>query len=161
MFFPLLNRIGPVVSSAYAGELSANSGLYERVDGHSGLFYYYQAIQIKAHTAGTYTLMSESDLDLVGYFHKDNFDPSVPDEHLIVEDDDSGDSSLQFKIETFLDAGHTYILVVTTHGETEIGDFSVVATGPDSVTFEHITPTTSRPLLVRKFLTISTLTSIY
>ncbi|CAF3476872.1 unnamed protein product [Rotaria sp. Silwood1] len=141
----------PSISSSYSNSLSSNSGIFQRVYGDPEYFYYFHAIQVTVSTSGTYTFTSDSDLDTMGYFYDTSFDPSVPTENLITDDDDGGDSSYQFLIEAFLEAGHTYILVVTTHRESETGSFSVSASGPDTANFLSITPTTIQPITMREF----------
>ncbi|CAF1166859.1 unnamed protein product [Rotaria sordida] len=132
--------------SSYSSELTSNSAIFYRVDGDSESTYHYQAIQVTVSISGTYTFASDSDLDTVGYFYDTSFDPSVPTENLVTDNDDGGDMRYQFRIEAFLEAGHTYILVVTTHTGSETGSFSVEANGPDSVNLVSITPSTSRPI---------------
>jgi hypothetical protein len=74
-------------------------------------------------------------------------------------DNDDGGSSLQFRIEVYLDPGNTYILVVTTHRESVTGIFTVIATGPASVRLVSFTPTT-RPS-TRITTTERTISSMY
>ncbi|CAF4317101.1 unnamed protein product [Rotaria sp. Silwood2] len=142
----IMPSIVPTISSSYSSSLSTSSGIFQRVYGDSEYFYYYQAIQVTVPTSGTYTFTSDSDLDTMGYFYDPSFDPSVPTENLVTDDDDGGDIHAQFLIEAFLEAGRTYILVVTTHGESLTGSFSVSASGPASANFLSITPTTSQPI---------------
>jgi hypothetical protein len=143
----IMPSVVPMVSSSYSSSLSSSSGIFQQVYGDPQHFYYFQAIQVTASTSGTYTFTSSSQLDTVGYFYDTSFDPSVPTENLITDDDDDGDD-YQFSIEAFLEAGHTYILVVTTHGESETGGFSVSANGPDTVSLLSITPTTSQAITI-------------
>lgn len=109
-------------------------------------------MEVTVPTTGTYSLTSESDFDTIGYLYDSSFDPSVPTANLITDDDDSGDMTLQFLMEVHLEAGHTYVLVLTTHSETTTGSFSIIAAGPDSAHLMEINPTTSQPITIRKFI---------
>lgn len=135
--------------------MTFNSGLFQRVGGYSDEYYYYTAFQITVSTSGTYSFTTDSDLDTVGYLYDSSFDPSDPTANLITDDDDNGDIHLQFLVEAFLHAEHNYVLVVTTHGETQVGQFLVSATGPDFANVMSIIPVTSHPMTTRKFLTIT------
>ncbi|CAF1083117.1 unnamed protein product [Rotaria sordida] len=142
----IIPSIVPTTSSSYSSSLSSSSGVFQRVSGDPEYYYYYQAIQVTVSTSGTYTFTTDSDLDTMGFFYDTSFDPSIPTENLVTDDDDGGDIHSQFLIEAFLEAGHTYILVVTTHGDSQTGNFVVSAGGPDSVNLVSITPTTSQPI---------------
>jgi hypothetical protein len=143
-----LPSVVPALSSSYANSLSTTSGMFQRVNGDPEYLYYFNAIQVTVQTTGTYTFTSDSELDTIGYFYDNSFDPSEPTVNLITEDDDGGENYYQFHIEVFLETGRAYILVVTTHAESETGSFSVSATGPSSAELISITPTTSRPITI-------------
>jgi hypothetical protein len=81
-------------------------------------------------------------MDTYGYFYNVYFDPFDPSQSLITYDDDSGDNR-QFKISLNLQSGSRYILVVTTFSGGVTGRFSIRATGPASVGFTPITPSTT------------------
>ena len=100
---------------------------------------------------GTYTFTSGSNIDTMGYFYNSPFDPSNPTANLITDDDDGGEGQ-RFKIEVYLQAGQTYVLVVTTHEEFMTGSFSVSTFGPASVSIMSITPSTSQPILLCKWI---------
>ncbi|CAF4569530.1 unnamed protein product, partial [Rotaria magnacalcarata] len=125
-----------VVSSAFSSELPFNNLKFARLDYDGEVTdnasYYYQAIEVVVSTSGMYTFNSHSDFDTMGYLYDTSFDSSKPTEKLIIEDDDSGDEIHQFGFKLFLEAEHTYILVVTTHLEEQTGSFSVSMTGPAS-----------------------------
>ncbi|CAF1591027.1 unnamed protein product [Rotaria magnacalcarata] len=135
------------ILSALSGELSPAAGVFNRPDSYDEGTQYYQAIEVSVQTSGMYTLTSDSEIDTFGYFYHDSFDPSLPENNLITADDDSGDISLQFGLEVYLQAGNKYILVVTTHGMYETGDFSILTHGPDHVELNPFTPSTSQPLI--------------
>ncbi|CAM4986921.1 unnamed protein product [Rotaria socialis] len=123
------------VTSMFSGGLSLFSDMFHRLGGYPDDIYYYQAIQIQVKTSGTYTFTSDSYLDTIGYLYENSFDLTNLEENLMVQDDNSGGSNLQFRFETTLEAERTYILVVTTNVYGRTGRFSVSAHGPDSITF--------------------------
>ena len=91
-------------------------------------------------------------MDTMGYFYDTSFDPSTPWVNLITEDDDDGDIHLQFRIQAYLQVGHIYILVVTTHRKSVTGSFAVSAVGPGAIRLVSIIPSTSRPITTCKLL---------
>jgi hypothetical protein len=127
--------------------------MFIRPDSFLNNYYYFEAVQVSVSTAGTYIFTSISTIDTRGYFYNSSFDPSNATANLITSDDDSG-GNRQFRIQVYLQAGGTYILVVTTHGNSVTGNFSVSAVGPASVDLIFITPSTSRPIITCKFLLI-------
>jgi hypothetical protein len=141
------------VTTTYSGALSGGQ-VFNRPDGYPQEYYYFHAIQITVSTAGIYTFTSHSNMDTVGYLYDSSFDPSNPSANLIADDDNSGDGPRQFRIEAYLQGGRTYIVVVTTHEERVTGTFSISAVGPASVSLMSITPSTSRPIITRKLLSI-------
>ena len=142
----------PSVSSSYSGALLPSSQVFYRPDGSPNAYYYFQAIEVTVSTTGKYIFMSTSSMDTVGYLYISTFDPSNPLANLIDEDDDEGDDNYQFRIEVYLQSGQTYILVVTTHLGYITGSFAVSTRGPASASLTSITPSTSRPIVTRKFL---------
>ncbi|UJR19518.1 hypothetical protein I4U23_022648 [Adineta vaga] len=139
----------PTVTSSYSSALSSSSQIFYRPEGHKDKFYYLQAIEFSISTAGIYTFTSDSMFDTIGYFYDSPFDPFNPLMNLITEDDDSGDG-FQFLIEVNLEAGRTYVLVLTTHSGLVTGNFSVSAVGPASINLISIMASTSRPIITRK-----------
>ncbi|CAF1226131.1 unnamed protein product [Rotaria sordida] len=135
----------PSVSSSYASVLSTTSPIFYRPYGMTSKYYYFKAIQVTASTAGIYVFKSNNTMDTRAYFYQNSFDPSDPTVNLVTDNDDGGGYP-NFRIEAKLESGRTYILVVTTHRESVIGSFSVSATGPASISFTSITPSTSRPI---------------
>ena len=87
---------------------------------------------------------------MVGYFYESTFDPSNPLMNLVTNDDDGG-FYLQFLIEVYLQAGQTYILVITTHSGYTKGSFSVKTVGPVAINLGLIIASTSRPIVIRTF----------
>ena len=146
----LLATTAPSVSSSYVGELLSSSPIFYRPQSSSNNPHYFQAIQVTVATTGTYTLRSNSSIDTRGYFYRTDFDPSNATANLITDNDDSG-GQLQFLIQVPLESGGTYVLVVTTHREYVTGSFSVTAAGPALASLTAITPSTSRPITIRKF----------
>ncbi len=73
-------------------------------------------------------------MDTYGYLYGGNFYPLNASFNLFEQDDDSGDNK-QFELTYYLVADLAYTLVVTTYDPNVNGPFSVVAFGPDNVTF--------------------------
>ncbi len=108
-----------------------NSQNYTRYGG-SGSFYY-QAIEVRVATTGTYTFTTSSTIsDTYGYLYQGNFYPSYPQYNIVVQDDD-GSGNYQFKLPATLRSDITYILVFTTFAAGATGSFDIVASGPDNV----------------------------
>lgn len=145
-----LEATTPIIPTSSSGELSTSSPIFYRPGSPGPEFYYFQAFQVTATLPGEYKFTTSSSFDTRGYFYQTSFDPSDPTVNLMVQDDDSG-TGLQFRIQAYLQAGQTYVLVVTTHREYITGNFSVLATGPTTLTINTITPSTSRPITTRKF----------
>jgi hypothetical protein len=96
------------------------------------LNYYHETIQINVVTTGLHIFSSISIVDTYGYIYKNNFNPLNPFENLLAQDDDSSGSG-QFKLNIYLQASTTYILVVTTSDPNVIGAFSIFVYGPNNV----------------------------
>ena len=90
-------------------------------------------------------------MDAMGYFYDTFFDPSSPLANLITDDDDYG-YILQLRIQVYLQSGHPYVLVVTTHWQTVTENFSISAIGPALVGLSSVVPSTSQPIVIREFL---------
>jgi hypothetical protein len=82
-------------------------------------------------------------MDTYGCLYNVSFVPSYPFQNLIASNDD-GAGNLQFRISLGLQSGRRYILVVTTFSYGVTGSFSIRGTGPASVVFAAITPTSSK-----------------
>jgi hypothetical protein len=125
--------------TTYSGSLSSSSPIFARPAGSGA--YYYQAIRVTIYTSGTYTFTSSSPLDTYGCFYSYSFNPSYPSQSLITSDDDGAVGS-QFRIRVDLQYGQTYVLVVTTFNNREIGRFSIGVVGPASVIMNSYVPST-------------------
>lgn len=135
---------------AYTGALSSSSQAYIRPDGNAEKFYYLQAIQVTVSMDGTYIFSTDSQIDTMGFFYNATFDASDPTQNLITEDDDDGDINLQFRLQVYLTANQSYVLVVTTNREYETGTFSILARGPALPVLNSITASTSQTIILRK-----------
>jgi len=123
--------LAPVITSNYANALTVNHANYTRY-GASGS-YYYEAIEVRVTTTGTYTFRTSSTIgDTYGYLYQGNFYPTYPQYNIIIQDDDSSGNT-QFGLTATLRSDVTYILVFTTYTPGLVGSFNVVATGPGSV----------------------------
>ena len=87
--------------------------------------------------SGIYSILGHSTIEIYGYIYENSFNPYNPFENLLLENGVScGDRQFLFK--TMLQAGGKYILVVTTYSPNEIGNYSILASGPDTVILTNI-----------------------
>ena len=86
---------------------------------------------------GFYTITTNSIIDTHGFIYENNFNIFNPKMNLISVDDDAG-CDYQFQITTRLEINNTYVLIVTTYDENVGGTFSLVASGPNNVSFSPI-----------------------
>ena len=96
-------------------------------------------------TSGTYSFTSVSSIDTYGYLYNSPVDPSNPSQNLITSDDDGGGGT-QFRVQSYLSSGSSYVLIVTTYSTNVFGSFAVRAFGPSSIDLTEFTPSTSRPI---------------
>ena len=125
----------PIIISDYSGAITYSSGQYTRPEGAAGT-YYYEAIEIRVNTPGTYSFKSISDIDTFGYIYQGNFYPQYPQYNIIAKDDD-GATNGQFLVTAELRADITYILVFTSFHPNQIGTFTISASGPDNVFYNR------------------------
>lgn len=92
--------------------------------------FYYDAIEVRVNTTGSYTFKTSSGIyDTYGYLYQGNFYPSYP-EYNIVTQDDNGSGNAQFQLGAALRSDLRYILVFTTYSANLTGLFNVYASGP-------------------------------
>lgn len=128
----------------YNWTLSADGPTFGRPNG-SGSGYFYQAFTITLSVPGTYRFQSSGGMYCYGLLYDDTFDPLRPNMNLLASDGENTDR-YHFEINASLQTQKKYNLVVTTHGESMTGEFSIIASGPARVTLDRFTPTdTPRP----------------
>jgi hypothetical protein len=125
------------IESKYSSELTTSNPTYCRGTCEKGNFYYV-AITVCVATPGTYLFSSKSDIDTYGYIYTNSFNPSKPRRNLLQENNDSGEKK-QFKLKVNLKSVSKYILVTTTSSPNVTGSFSIIASGPTSVSFPQTT----------------------
>ncbi len=117
-------------TSNYSSALTSDSQNFSR-NGRSG--YYYQAIEVRVATTGTYAFSTSSTIsDTYGYLYQGNFYSSYPQYNIIAQDDDSA-GNRQFQLTAILRSDITYILIFTTLSPDIIGSFNIVASGSDDI----------------------------
>lgn len=122
----------------YSSTLSVSSPRYDRKDGGTSPFYYFEAIQVIVSTSNTYRFDSNSTIDTFAYLYNQTFDPYNPSLNLLQSDDD-GAGSLQFRINISLLSDGSYVLVATTFRGNATAFFSVLAYGgPGNITFTKL-----------------------
>ena len=132
----------PSVLSAYRIVLFPSSTVFNRPNGDRK-DYYYQAIQITVFNSETYSFTSAASIDTIGYLYDTSFDALNPSTNLITFDDNSGGNT-NFRIDTALQSGRIYVLVVTTAQASTVGDVWISARGPAAVGLTALLPSTGR-----------------
>ena len=122
------------------------SQTYHRADTSSSSTNYYEAIQMKVSMTGNYTIVCHSNIDSYGYIYNNTFDPVFPFLNLLKSNDDTG-GNRQFKLQLVLQIRTQYILVMTTYDVGVTGSFSIITTGPASISLSsvNITSKSSNP----------------
>lgn len=131
----------------YSNRLSINSPTFIRPYGDDGTYYPYEALQLIIRTSGTYSLRSYGSMDTYGCLYQLSFDSSDRWQNLLTCNDDSAGDG-QFLISRSLQYSSTYILVVTTYLDDDIGNYSIGAQGPALLSVFSITPVESEPLSI-------------
>lgn len=121
--------------SLYTSELNSSSPTFMRT-ACFGEYHFYEAIEMKVIETGNYSLGSNSSMDTYGYIYENSFNPTYADENLLSEDDQSYRNN-QFKLVIRLQVNTTYILVMTTYSPNIRGMFTIIAIGPNNVSFNH------------------------
>jgi hypothetical protein len=125
-----------VIESAHLSALTTNSSKYSS-SGCDASNYYYEAIRVNVAMSGYYRLRSSTTVNTVGYIYKETFNTINFRENLLSENDDSC-GGVQFKFILNLQVGTTYIVVVTTYLPYNTGTFSILASGPSTVSLNRI-----------------------
>jgi hypothetical protein len=99
---------------------------------------HFETLEINVVTAGVYVIWSKSSINnTYGYIYKNDFNALKPFENLLLQHDGYCNEG-QFKLFIDLEMNTRYVLVVTTHRPKTIGNFSITISGPNNVTFRHI-----------------------
>jgi hypothetical protein len=114
----------------YPLELSTNSLKYSRDCVKPD--YHYEAIQVNVVEDGYYTFGSDSAEGFYCYLYEGKFSPFKPSMNILKIEKPS-DVTRGIILTDYLRKETTYILVVTTHEPNEIGSFSLIAIGPNSI----------------------------
>ncbi|CAF4171318.1 unnamed protein product, partial [Adineta steineri] len=138
----LSTNISSTIKSQYSSALSAYSPVFIRprtwgFDYPS--YFFYQSIRINVTTTGAYTIFSDSPMDTYGFLYSNTFDPSFPDQNLMLYNDNAAAPNNQFVLIATLQAMKQYTLVVTTYWPSNTGAFSIIEVGPASVGFSIAT----------------------
>ena len=126
-----------IVKSMYMSALTSNSHKcnHERFEFFN---YYCEVIQIHIIETGTYTIISNSMMDMYAYTYKNNFTlldlsiNKIPYQYMI-----NDNCNKQFRISFNFQINTSIILVVTTTKQQQRGNFSITVMGPNSVFMKH------------------------
>lgn len=116
---------------SYTSALTATSKMFYRM--MSVRRQYYEALQINVSATGNYTFGSVSSMDTYGYLLTNEWNPQMLCKNLLQENDDVMTDVVQFQIQAQLEAGSTYILLVTTYRSNTTGGFTIRIFGPANV----------------------------
>lgn len=108
--------------------------MFARPNGH-GIEYYFEAIEIRALTSGTYTIKTDSDIDTYGYLYSKPFNPNAPFFNLIETDNDNG-PGCTFNLTVNLTTSQPIIFVVSTYNLSTTTAFNITVFGPARVYFK-------------------------
>lgn len=116
-------------NSTVSSQLTASSKQFVRPNSQSGRFYY-DTIQVTVPTTGPYIFRSTSpnNYNSYGFLYSSPFYPALPLLNLLTLDDNSGGGN-QFRFTAVLEAGSTYILVVSSSNHLVTGSYSVIVSG--------------------------------
>jgi len=121
--------------ATYSSELTKENQVYPRICGKGN--YHYETIQINVKYNGSYTFDTNTSLLLFGYLYENNFDPSFPNQNLLIESNFSC-GQYHFQLGDYLKINHVYILVITTFYPNVRGSFTLLITGPHNLTLSRI-----------------------
>ena len=118
-----------MVHSFYSSALVSNSSIFCRLSAcSSGVGYYYQKIGLNVSVSGLYYIACNATFDSYGYLWTSSYTT-----YLGYDDDGAGNS--QFLLKFYLNSTIEYWLVVTTYSALRTGNFSIVTTGPEPITY--------------------------
>ena len=123
--------------ATYSSELTIENQVYPRICGKGN--YHYETIQIDIKYKGSYTfdIDTNSSILFYGYLYKNSFDPSYPNENLLIQSKFACNEN-RFQLGDYLEANHVYILLVTTFDPYVRGSFTLLVTGPHNLTLNRI-----------------------
>ena len=130
-----ISRFSLELRAIYTSELTKETQVYPRICGKGN--YHYETIEINIKHNGSYTFDTNTSLLLYGYLYKNNFDPSYPNENLLIQSNFSC-GEYRFHLGDYLEANRVYILVVTTFDPNVRGSFTLFVTGPHNLTLNRI-----------------------
>ncbi len=119
-----------------SSNLTTTSPSFSRLNGDPGT-YYYAAYQVIASSTGEYRFRSNSSVDTCAYLYYLSFIPTNPSLNLLLFDDDSAGNG-QFQFITTLEKNVIYVLVFTTFNALVKAPYTLIASGPSSVSLTRM-----------------------
>ena len=99
--------------------------------------HYCQIIEFYIIETGTYTIISNSTMDVSGYVYTNsNFSLLDLSMNAIMEKDDTNCDN-QFRMSFDRQINTSFILIITTKQEHEQGNFTIIVNGPNNVTMKR------------------------
>lgn len=126
----------------YIDSLSTNDSTFTRPE-NNGTLFYYKTIRLSIFESGTYTLVVNGVTKIYGALYNNTFNPSNTIDYIIASNYNASDTD-EFTINVWLQPNDIYIFVVSSDTSSDIGNFSIIATGPSELYFNSLTPTTSK-----------------
>jgi hypothetical protein len=125
------------VDSHYLSALTSDNPIYCAERHCQSPHHYFGVLQLNISMNGSYSLVSNSIMNMFGYLYDGIFDPAILTRNLLTFNNESTDNN-HFRLEAFLENGKTYDLVVTTSTPNVTGLFAIMATGPEAVTYTRL-----------------------
>ncbi|UJR07027.1 hypothetical protein I4U23_011315 [Adineta vaga] len=128
-----------VRNTTISSSLTRNNPTFARFNG-SGSNYYYDQYSIIVPATGSYVFMSSGSINTYAQFYGPR--PGYLNYFLISYDDNSAGNN-QFKIQMYLQASTQYYIIVSTYNSNETGNYTLIASGLNSVIIQQILPATT------------------
>jgi hypothetical protein len=116
-----------------------------------------EILLVNVATAGTYLFECKSYIDTFAFVHSGTFDVANPALNLLGSVDDANSDNWEFRFSINFSSAGTVILVVTTYSPSVTGQFLIVTTGPNKVTFTPLS-ITGKPITSSNSTTTTTTT---
>lgn len=129
--------VGKLVRTEYLSKFTMNSHKCNYLSACTQLDSYCEIIEIHATEEGSYIITSESAMNMQGFICENNFTLFDLNINLIKRDDNSHYNK-QFKMEMYCKMNTSFILIATTSKLFEQNLFSIIVSGPSSVSMQRI-----------------------
>ena len=122
------------VTTTFSGSWTLQSPVFTRDPDQQPGSVFYVAVQVSVSQIGTYTFTCNTEIRTNFDLYDGDFDPADPRKNLVSRDV-TNNGEEPFRKTTTLQAEHIYVLVISPHLPTIIGEFSIVSSGPITIDF--------------------------